>query len=163
MNQGGSLQRLSRFFLSHLMRCEPTQFVIDERQQLFRGFAIPGVDRTEQLGHVAGHRSNLSRARAGDHREMANERSSDIIVCGGDHVSLVASLADWRCRWSVTAIRIGVVGKSSASLFPLATRPPFALHLWATPIAPKDNPHGTKRQFTVNRLRRMMHCIPKVY
>jgi hypothetical protein len=37
----------------------PAKFFINQRQQLLRGFGIAGVNGAEQLGYVAGHRTEL--------------------------------------------------------------------------------------------------------
>ena len=62
MNQGGRLKCLAGTFVGHFMGGQTTQLVIDQRQQIFRGLGITGIDGVEQPGHVAGHGGELRQA-----------------------------------------------------------------------------------------------------
>ena len=54
MHQRRRLQRLPRLLVGQLRRSQPAQFVIDERQQLFRRQAIAGFDLGQDVRDV-GH------------------------------------------------------------------------------------------------------------
>jgi len=60
MNEGGGLQRLAGPFIGHLVGRQPAQFIIDQGQQFLCSLRITGINRTEQLGDVAGHGAESS-------------------------------------------------------------------------------------------------------
>ena len=58
MHQGRGLQRLPRFFMGQLGRCQFPQLLIDQRQELLRGRGIAGFDLREDAGDVGHEKQN---------------------------------------------------------------------------------------------------------
>lgn len=55
MHQGGGLERMTGSLVGHLVRREPPQFVIDQRQQFVRGFGVTVLNGVEDLSCVASY------------------------------------------------------------------------------------------------------------
>jgi hypothetical protein len=55
VHQGGGLERLPGLLADHLLGRQPTQLVVDERQQLLGGVRVALLDRGQDVGDL-GHR-----------------------------------------------------------------------------------------------------------
>ena len=62
MHQGRRLQRLARPLPGQLLRGQPAQLIVDQRQQLRGGPRVARLGRRQDAGHVA-HRWSLLRDR----------------------------------------------------------------------------------------------------
>jgi hypothetical protein len=56
VDQAGRVERLPRLLAGQLMRGQPAQLVIDQRQELLRGVRIASIDRIQELCQIA-HRA----------------------------------------------------------------------------------------------------------
>ena len=62
MHKPRRIERLPRFFASHLRGRELAQFVVDEREQIRGGVTVAAVGGFEELGDV-GHSAHQSAAK----------------------------------------------------------------------------------------------------
>jgi len=53
VHQGRGLQRLPRFFFSEFLSRKPSEFVVQQRQELLSGRGITGFDSSQDLRNVA--------------------------------------------------------------------------------------------------------------
>jgi hypothetical protein len=52
VNQGRRLERLSRFLLRQLLRRQPSQLVVDQRQKLLRGTGLAPFDGFQDMRNI---------------------------------------------------------------------------------------------------------------
>ena len=53
MNQGSRLECLPRFFVGQLLRGQPAQLLVDQRQELARGVRVESLDDVPHRGNLA--------------------------------------------------------------------------------------------------------------
>ena len=75
MHQRGGLQRVAGGFLSHFMRRQFAEFLIDQREELLSRFTTAFLDALEDLGDIA-HATELKRPRAIEEAERRGMSAS---------------------------------------------------------------------------------------